>query len=77
MTQAAQGTALVQWQSRTTFVLALSSAAVGLGSLWRFSWMMGEYGGGAFMLSYIFWLFVLAVPLLCAEVIVGAYGQKM
>ena len=75
MSQAVQGAALVQWQSRTTFVLALSSAAVGLGSLWRFSWMMGEYGGGAFMLSYIFWLFVLAVPLLCAEVIVGAYGR--
>ena len=66
---------LVHWQSRTTFVLALSSAAVGLGSLWRFSWLLGQYGGGAFMLSYVFWLFVLAVPVLCAEVVLGAWGR--
>ncbi|WP_239017176.1 sodium-dependent transporter [Seongchinamella sediminis] len=65
----------MQWRSRTTFVLALSAAAVGLGSLWRFSWLLGQYGGGAFMLSYIFWLFVLAVPLLCAELILGYWGR--
>lgn len=65
----------VQWRSRTTFVLALSSAAVGLGSLWRFTWLLGEYGGGAFMLSYVISLFVLAVPILCAEVILGAWGR--
>ena len=65
----------VQWRSRTTFVLALCCAAVGLGSLWRFSWLLGQYGGGAFMLSYVFWLFVLAVPVLCAEVILGYWGR--
>jgi len=66
---------LKQWRSRTTFVLALSSAAVGLGSLWRFSWMMGQYGGGAFMLTYVACLFLLAVPIMCAEVVLGAYGR--
>lgn len=67
--------ALVHWHSRTTFVLALSSAAVGLGSLWRFSWLLGQYGGGAFMLSYVLCLFILAVPVLCAEVMLGAWGR--
>ncbi|MEP5569811.1 MAG: sodium-dependent transporter [Halioglobus sp.] len=66
---------LKQWRSRTTFVLALCSVAVGLGSLWRFAWMLGEHGGGAFMLTYVASLFLLAVPLMCAEVLLGAYGR--
>lgn len=66
---------LPRWRSRTTFVLALSGAAVGLGSLWRFAWLMGEHGGGAFMLSYVVCLFLLAVPLLCAEVVLGSWGR--
>ena len=39
------------WQSRTTFVLMLSASAIGLGSLWRFSYLVGENGGGLFMVS--------------------------
>ncbi|MEH6585257.1 MAG: sodium-dependent transporter [Halioglobus sp.] len=66
---------LKQWRSRTTFILALSSAAVGLGSLWRFSWLMGQHGGGAFMLTYVACLFLLAVPIMCAEVVLGSYGR--
>ena len=66
---------MVQWQSRTTFVLALSCAAVGLGSLWRFAWLLGQHGGGAFMLTYVVCLFVLAVPIMCAEVVLGTYGR--
>ncbi|PLW70475.1 sodium-dependent transporter [Pseudohalioglobus lutimaris] len=64
-----------RWRSRTTFVLALSGAALGLGSLWRFAWLMGEHGGGAFMLSYVVCLFLLAVPLLTAEVVLGSWGR--
>lgn len=66
---------LGHWRSRTTFVLALSSAAVGLGSLWRFAYLMGEYGGGAFFISYILSLYLLAIPLLVAELAVGAHGR--
>ncbi|KAA1194597.1 sodium-dependent transporter [Pseudohalioglobus sediminis] len=69
------GQSSARWRSRTTFVLALSAAAVGLGSLWRFAWLMGEHGGGAFMLAYVVSLFLLAVPLLCAEVVLGCYGR--
>jgi NSS family neurotransmitter:Na+ symporter len=57
-------------------VLALSGAAIGLGSLWRFAWLMGEHGGGAFMLTYVVCLFLLAVPLLCAEVVLGSWGRS-
>ncbi len=63
------------WRSRTTFVLALSSAAVGLGSLWRFAYLTGEYGGGAFFISYILSLYLLAIPLLVAELAIGAHGR--
>jgi NSS family neurotransmitter:Na+ symporter len=64
-----------RWQSRTTFVLALSIAAVGLGNLWRFAWLMGEHGGAPFFFSYVVCLFLVGVPLLVAEVVLGAHGR--
>lgn len=63
------------WQSRTTFVLALSASAVGLGNLWRFSYLAGENGGGLFVLTYLLCLFLVAVPVLIAEVIIGRHGK--
>jgi NSS family neurotransmitter:Na+ symporter len=60
-----------RWDTRTTFVLALSAAAVGLGNLWRFSYLSGEYGGGAFVISYVLCLFFIAVPVMVAEVVLG------
>ncbi len=63
------------WKSRTTFVLALSSSAVGLGNLWRFSYLTGEYGGAPFVISYLLCLFLIAVPLLIAEVVIGTHGR--
>jgi NSS family neurotransmitter:Na+ symporter len=62
------------WGSRTTFVLALSASAVGLGNLWRFSWLSGEYGGGAFVIFYVLCLFLVAAPVMIAEVVLGSYG---
>jgi len=70
----AKSGARVRWGTRTTFVLALSAFAVGLGNLWRFSWLSGEYGGGAFVISYVLCLFFIAVPILIAEVVLGHYG---
>jgi NSS family neurotransmitter:Na+ symporter len=63
------------WGSRTTFVLALSASAVGLGNLWRFSYLAGENGGGLFVLTYILCLFFVAVPVMIAEVIIGSHGR--
>ena len=63
-----------RWDSRTTFVLALSASSVGLGNLWRLSYLSGEYGGGAFVITYVLCLFFLAVPVMVAEVVLGSYG---
>jgi NSS family neurotransmitter:Na+ symporter len=67
--------ALGGWHSRTTFVLALSASAIGLGNLWRFSYLAGENGGGPFVLTYILCLFLIAVPVLIAEVVLGSHGR--
>ena len=64
-----------RWQSRTTFVLAMAIATVGLGNLWRFAWLMGENGGGPFVLSYLFCLFCVGVPILSAEIMLGTHGR--
>lgn len=66
---------LGEWRSRTTFVLALATSAVGMGSIWRFSYLSGEYGGAPFVLAYIACLFLLAVPLLVAELVLGRQGR--
>lgn len=41
-----------QWSGRTAFVLATVASAVGLGNIWRFAYVAGENGGGAFLLAY-------------------------
>ncbi len=64
-----------RWSTRTTFVFALCLAALGLGNLWRFSYLMGENGGAPFFLSYLFCLFFMAVPLQVAEVLLGSHGR--
>ncbi|QFU76766.1 sodium-dependent transporter [Halioglobus maricola] len=63
------------WHSRTTFVLALAAATIGMGSLWRFSWLMGTNGGGAFMLTYVASLLLLSVPIMVAEIVIGSHGR--
>lgn len=63
-----------RWGSRTTFVLALLASTVGLGTLWRFSYLCGEYGGGAFVLTYILCLLAIAVPVMIAEAVLGNHG---
>jgi NSS family neurotransmitter:Na+ symporter len=65
----------VQWRSRTTFVLALAASAVGFGNFWRFSYLAGENGGGFFVLAYLACLFLVAVPVLVAEVVIGTHGR--
>lgn len=73
MNQAISGTH-DRWGSRTTFVLALLASTVGLGNLWRFSYLSGEYGGGAFVITYVLCLLFIAVPVMIAEVVLGSHG---
>lgn len=64
-----------RWGSRSTFVLALAAAAVGLSNIWRFAYLLGEHGGSPFMASYVLALLVMAVPIMVAEVAIGNTGR--
>ena len=63
-----------RWPSRTMFVFAAVGSAVGLGNIWRFPYLVGKYGGGAFLLPYLIALFLIGFPLILMEF---ALGQKM
>ncbi|PCI50953.1 MAG: sodium-dependent transporter [Alphaproteobacteria bacterium] len=62
------------WSSRFTFFLAALGVSVGLGNIWRFPYMTGENGGGAFILIYLACAFGIGVPLLIAELSIGRRG---
>ena len=64
------------WQSRWTFVLAATGSAVGLGNLWKFPYIVGENGGGAFVLVYLACILLLGIPVMVAEVMLGRRGRK-
>lgn len=59
------------WQSRTGFILAAIGSAVGLGNIWRFSYLTYENGGGAFLIPYLIALLTAGIPLLILEFGIG------
>lgn len=65
-----------EWTSRLGFILALAGSAVGLGNIWRFPYVAGENGGGAFVLVYLACVFVVGLPLMMAEVLIGRRGRR-
>ena len=64
-----------QWSSRRGFVLAAVGSAVGLGNMWRFSYLTAENGGAAFVLFYLLIALLVGLPLLLAELVVGRGAQ--
>jgi len=60
--------------SRMAAVLALAGSAVGLGNIWRFPYMVGEYGGAAYILVYLICSFFIALPIFFSETIIGRRG---
>jgi len=60
-----------QWRSRTGFILAALGSAVGLGNIWRFSYLCYKNGGGAFLIPYLIALFVVGIPLMILELGIG------
>ena len=64
-----------QWSSRWAFTLAAVGSAVGLGNIWKFPYEAGQGGGGAFVLVYLFFVFVIGTPVLVAELSLGRRGQ--
>ena len=63
------------WTSSKTFMLAAVGAAVGLGNIWRFPYMAGSNGGGAFVLIYLAAVVLIAIPVLMAESMIGRHGH--
>lgn len=53
------------------YVMALAGSAIGLGNIWRFPYMVGEHGGAAFIILYILCSFLIAVPILYCESVIG------
>ena len=62
------------WSSRLAFILAATGSAVGLGNIWKFPYVTGENGGGAFVLIYLVCIAVVGIPIMMAEVMIGRRG---
>ena len=64
------------WSSRFAFLLAAVGAAVGLGNIWKFPFVAGQNGGGAFVLVYLLAVLFVALPILIAEIALGRWGRQ-
>ena len=64
------------WSSRLLFVLAAAGSAVGLGNIWKFPYITGENGGGAFVVVYLACIAVIGIPVMMAEVLLGRAGRQ-
>ena len=62
--------------SRLGFILLSAGCAIGIGNVWKFPWMVGQYGGGAFVLFYVIFLLILGLPIMTMEFAVGRASQK-
>ncbi len=73
MAQSSQGSQ--HWSSYSGFMLACIGAAVGLGNIWKFPYMVGANGGSAFVLIYLLTIASIAIPVAAAEIALGRLGQ--
>ena len=63
------------WGSRWSFVAATAGATIGLGNLWKFSYLAGDNGGSAFVLVYILCVLLVGLPIMIAEAVLGRRGR--
>ena len=64
------------WGSRAGFILAAAGSAVGLGNIWKFPYITGINGGGAFVLVYLACILLVGLPVMTAEILLGRSTQK-
>ncbi len=64
------------WSNRWTFILASTGSAVGLGNIWKFPYITGENGGGAFVLFYLICILIIGIPVMMAEVLMGRRARR-
>lgn len=65
-----------QWSSKLGFILAAAGSAIGLGAIWKFPYIAGVSGGGAFFFIFLLFTILLGLPLLLAEFAIGRSTQK-
>lgn len=64
------------FSNRFAVIAAVAGSAIGLGNIWRFPYVAGENGGGAFLILYLFFVLVIGIPVMTSEFIIGRAGQK-
>jgi len=64
------------WSSRLAFVLAVTGSAVGLGNVWKFPYIAGQNGGGAFVLVYLVCVTLVGLPIMMGEILIGRRGRR-
>lgn len=65
-----------QWSTRLAFILAATGSAVGLGNIWRFPYIAGDNGGGAFVVVYLACILLIGLPIMMAEILLGRRGRQ-
>ncbi|MDP4137814.1 MAG: hypothetical protein Q8931_18255, partial [Bacillota bacterium] len=65
-----------KWASKLGFVLAAAGSAIGLGAIWKFPYVAGTSGGGAFFLVFVLFTILLGYPLLLGEFVLGRKSQS-
>ncbi|MEZ5938494.1 MAG: sodium-dependent transporter [Hyphomonadaceae bacterium] len=73
ITPSGEGATTPQWTSRFAFLMAAIGSAVGLGNLWRFPFMTGQYGGSAFVIVYLICVVLVAYPIMMSELALGRH----
>ncbi|MDX1517003.1 MAG: sodium-dependent transporter [Woeseiaceae bacterium] len=64
------------WSSRMAFILAVTGSAVGLGNVWKFPYIAGQNGGGAFVLVYLACVLLIGMPVMMSEILIGRRGRR-
>ncbi|MDD3132152.1 MAG: sodium-dependent transporter, partial [Bacteroidales bacterium] len=62
--------------SKAGVIAAAAGSAIGLGNIWRFPYVAGENGGGAFLIVYIGFIFLIGMPVMLSELIIGRRAQR-
>ena len=64
------------FRSRLGFILVSAGCAIGIGNVWKFPWLVGENGGGFFVLLYLLFLAIMGIPVMAMELAVGRSSRK-
>ena len=62
--------------SRMGVIMAAAGSAIGLGNIWRFPYILGENGGGAFLIVYLIIVFAIGIPVMMSELVIGRRSQR-